>query len=161
MGKGRKAGGAILYPPRAAHKCVSLVEEHIGASQPTNRSTCKSSRSRLARRDIMLTREQEKQLQQQTNSSDNVGNTKEISKALHTMAAHLHRYKSETNMFGEVVSGLSSCSQCTCFSNHTEESQTTYASATRMIGAEIKALQVSVEELERKTRTMLGLVGLS
>lgn len=109
----------------------------------------------------MLIREQEKQLRQQTNCPADVGSTNETSKALHTMAAHLHRYKSETNIFSEVVTGLSSCSQCTCFSSHTGESHTTYVSAMKVIGAEVKALQVSVDELERKTRTMLGLVGPS
>ena len=81
------------------------------------------------------------------------------------MAAHLHRYKTETSLLEEIISYLSKYCTCSCVnpsldSTARDKSQPTFASSLNVIAADFKSLRISVEELGRKTQTTLGLVSV-
>jgi len=85
--------------------------------------------------------------------SDN-SSTSETSKALHTIATHLHRYKTETDILADVVSRLTACDGCSCASKPNDDGHSSF----QIIAGEVNGLQMGVDELERKTRTIIGLV---
>jgi hypothetical protein len=95
------------------------------------------------------------------------------------MVAHLHRYKTETDLLEEITVCLSKHCGCSCTNNtSTEQSTSVPSSANRstsspitsnastpqfdscleVITSEFKSLRIFVSELESKTQTILGLV---
>jgi hypothetical protein len=103
----------------------------------------------------------------------------ETNKDLHTMVAHLHRYKTETDLLEEISNCLSKYCRCSC-TNQTyfEEpvsmpdsdkrgiptasamtlNHSSSDSCFESITSEFKSLRVFVAELKSKTQTTLGLL---
>ena len=119
---------------------------------------------------------QEKQLQLQVYHLDSTPDEfiNETNKSLHIMIAHLHRYRTETDLLVEVATSLSAYSQCACIAHaHTAPSTSASAGTAEIlpgqtpsmadayfngIASELKSIRAFVLELESKTETVLGLL---
>jgi hypothetical protein len=96
----------------------------------------------------------------------------ETNKALHTMVAHLHRYKTETDLLSEISGSLSKHCQCPCTNqsnfkqglplSKSAEAQTHHSFDSdpyfESIASEFKSLRTFITELESKTQTTLALL---
>ena len=87
----------------------------------------------------------------------------EINSAVHTMAAHVHRYKAEMEILEELASDLANthksfCTASTCSLEHGTTAFSNYLVSLTLVTSDVKALRKFIGELERKNQTVIALV---
>lgn len=87
----------------------------------------------------------------------------EINNAVHTMAAHVHRYKAEMDILEELASDLANthesfCTASTCSLEQGTAASSNYLVSLTLVTSDIKALRKFIGELERKNQTVIALV---
>lgn len=110
---------------------------------------------------------QENRLLRQMYEVDSQANTypHEINNAIHTMAAHAHRYKAEIEILEEIASELaktytSFCTAVACSSEYKGTAFKNHLVSLALVTSNIKALRKFVGELETKNQTVITLVRL-
>jgi hypothetical protein len=86
-----------------------------------------------------------------------------VNSALHTMAAHLHRYKAEMRILSGAVmeiyqNAANMCQSSKCTLNKDKSRTQDHDSSFRAVNLDIKALEDFISELEIKTDTVIALV---
>ena len=89
----------------------------------------------------------------------------EINNAVHTMAAHVHRYKAEVEILEEIASDLARthktfCTASTCSPEHGTTAFSNHLVSLALVTSKIKAFRKFVGELEMKNQTIIALVRL-
>lgn len=114
---------------------------------------------------ITLHYEQENRLLRQIYERDRQADVypNEINNAVHTMAAHVHRYKAEMEVLEDLATDLANthktfCTASTCSLEHGTTAFSSYLVSLALVTSDVKALRKFIEELERKTQTVIALV---
>ena len=89
----------------------------------------------------------------------------EINNTVHTMAAHVHRYKVEMEILEEIASDLAKtstnfCTAVACSSEYKKTAFKNHLVSLALVTSNIKALRKFVGELETKNQTVITLVRL-
>jgi chromosome segregation ATPase len=104
---------------------------------------------------------QEKDLQQELdNEKDSTNFYATLNRALHSIAAHLHRYRSELNSLEAVIVDIGcQLTELRHLHESTEDSNRQIAHGLDQTASQVKATNDFCQELEKKLSNILALVG--
>jgi hypothetical protein len=105
-------------------------------------------------------------LQNDIQQENDPGFHEELIKALHAMAAHLHRYASELNSLDEILSEISKYHKNTHSDDGTHNSPNVFQfkrieNGLQQVVSQLQPVKHFEEELEKKLQNILALVSLS
>jgi hypothetical protein len=106
-------------------------------------------------------------LQNDIQQENDPGLHEELIKALHAMAAHLHRYASELNSLEEILSGISKYHKDTHSDDDTQNNFPNEFQFKRIenglqqVMSQLQPVKHFEEELEKKLQNILALVSLT